>query len=951
MAREFGRLEGRSGEGWFGASDPGGVKLGSGGGLVALMDAARRQGGEGLSWDDWLGRSRKMAVLGGGQSRRLPAYAAVGKLFMPIPVFRWSVGQHLGQSLLDLQQQEFGKLLEAAPAGTELMVASGDVLLRMEGNLPHLPAADVVCLGIGLKPEKACNFGVFFCRRDGSSGLEFFLQKPSAEKIRELCLEHTAYADTGVWLFSRRALRMLLARCGWDEETRRFPGGWPAAYELYARFGPCLGARPVETDPEIAQLSCAVVPLPAAEFYHFGTSRQMIESMAAIQNLQFDRLLSGTSMGKPHPEQFVQNAKMEFPLGRDSNHTLWVENAHVPASWSLTHSHVLTGLPANDWNLRLPPGTCLDWVPVSGGRSVVRVYGIDDPFQGPLNHPATLWMGRPVLSWFEERGLDPAAAGLVLDGDIQQAPLFPVVGEDDGEFIQWLIEPSDRADFSKKWLESERLSASEIPVQVDLDRLYARRAERCAEALPVLVRNHRSNILYRLDLQRVARLLAPLEQPDVLDGLDPLPEEVDAMVRVHQKMLRSEIFRLRANPAWKHEEASAFSTLREAVLSRAAQVKVRPRLAVLEDQIVWGRSPARLDLAGGWSDTPPYCLEHGGAVVNVAVNLNGQPPVQVFAKLTREPHLVIRSIDLGIEERITTYDDLRHHAHGESAFPLARAALALAGFLPEFHADGGAPTLRQQLEQMGGGLEITLVAAIPKGSGLGTSSILSSTLLGTLGELLDLSWDRTALFERTLMLEQILTTGGGWQDQAGGLHRGVKLVETAPGLVQQPVLRFLPEDLFGPAHANRTLLLYYTGLTRLAKNILQEIVRGMMLNSGERLAILHEIRAHAVAAAAAIQTDDRAGLARAIARSWDLNCRLDPGTQTSEVEAILGVAARHCTAWKLLGAGGGGYALFVARDEEAGKALRRDLEEHRPNDKARFVDFEVSRTGLQITRS
>jgi len=53
---------------------------------------------------------------------------------------------------------------------------------------------------------------------------------------------------------------------------------------------------------------------------------------------------------------------------------------------------------------------------------------------------------------------------------------------------------------------------------------------------------------------------------------------------------------------------------------------------VYPDQIVWGRSPVRIDLAGGWTDTPPYCLMEGGSVVNMAIELNGQPPIQVYAK-------------------------------------------------------------------------------------------------------------------------------------------------------------------------------------------------------------------------------------------------------------------------------------------------------------------------------
>ena len=165
-----------------------------------------------------------------------------------------------------------------------------------------------------------------------------------------------------------------------------------------------------------------------------------------------------------------------------------------------------------------------------------------------------------------------------------------------------------------------------------------------------------------------------------------------------------------------------------------------PRRKLLEDQIIWGRCPVRLDLAGGWTDTPPYCLTHGGRVVNVAVNLNGQPPIQVFAKLSSEPQIVLRSIDLGVEGRVTTFDELRRCGEPLGPFSIAKAALSLAGFLPEFSAGPAAGSLRQQLEEFGGGLEISLLAAVPKGSGLGTSSILAATLLGSLGELCGLGW-------------------------------------------------------------------------------------------------------------------------------------------------------------------------------------------------------------------
>jgi galactokinase/mevalonate kinase-like predicted kinase len=398
-------------------------------------------------------------------------------------------------------------------------------------------------------------------------------------------------------------------------------------------------------------------------------------------------------------------------------------------------------------------------------------------------------------------------------------------------------------------------------------------------------------------------------------------------------------------------ETQAFQSLSQTIAEAMAARACAPLRNAVEDQIVWGRSPVRIDLAGGWSDTPPYCLRHGGAVVNAAVELNGQPPVQAFARITRERRLVVRSIDLGAETRIQDFSELGDFEKVGGEFSLAKAALCLAGFHPRFSAHSSARTLDEILGEFGGGLEISLLAATPKGSGLGTSSILAATLLGTLSEACGLGWDATELTARTLVLEQLLTTGGGWQDQAGGIHRGLKIVETSPGLVQRAAVRWLPEHLLAEAIANGTALLYYTGITRIAKTILQDIVRGMFLNRSETLNVVSDIAAHARDAFEMLHRDSWAGLCEVVERSWELNCALDSGTNPPEIRQILSRIADWTAAAKLPGAGGGGYLFVLAKDVDAAARIRRELEERPPNPLARFVKMKISPSGFQVTRS
>ena len=951
MSAALAQCEPRIAGGVFAASDPPGRPLGSGGGAAWLLEQAWRAGGGAQPFEQWLDAGLKVIVHGGGESRRLPAYAAPGKLFLPLPVFRWALGQRLDQTLFDAQRPLLDALAARAPASSRVLIASGDVLIRAGRELPELPDADIISIGLGAKPETAQHFGVFFCPHHAPDQLAFFLQKPTPDRIRELANEHLFFIDTGLWLLSARAVAALLAQCGWDAGAQHFRGGAAAGYGLYDQLGLHLGRTPCQPHPVFSQLTTAVVTLPGGAFHHFGNNRDIVESALELQNLGMDHTDPGMVRGGLHPQQFIQNAVFHFPLRREINHTLWVENSYVPASWQLAHEHVLTGVPENAWQLRLEPGACLDFVPVGAEAQAVRAYGIGDVFRGRTGDAATHWFGRPAADWFAARGLTLAQAGLEGTQDIQQAQLFPVLapGALEGAFIEWLCAttPADDARWRQAWLAAPRLSASELAQQANLVRLYDQRRRFRETVLPSLAQNHAKSIFYRLDLAATAALYAesalPLPPAPPAAGLDPL-------LGVHDHIFRAAVQRKRGAADWEAEERAAFALLRAAIVAPVRARPVQPALKVLEDQIIWGRSSVRLDLAGGWTDTPPYCLEHGGSVVNVAVDLNGQPPIQVFARVGERPELVVRSIDLGLEERLRTYQDVADYSRVQSGFSIARAAFALCGFHPDFN-DGSHATLEAQLKALGGGIEVSLLAAVPKGSGLGTSSILAATLLSTLAEFYGLNWGPDDIFRRTSALEQMLTSGGGWQDQVGGLLHGIKRVETRPGLDQQPIVRWLPERFFTGDFANERLLLYYTGLTRVAHNILKEIVRAIFLNDGATLDCLGAIGRNAAFVQDAIQRQDFEGFGEAVRRSWVLNQQLDAGTNTPATRAILAATGDDLLAAKLLGAGGGGYFLMVARDPAAAHRIRRTLTERPPNPRARFVNFSLSTTGLQITRS
>lgn len=877
-------------EEYFCTCDPEGHRIGSGGGSAWLLMEAFRQSHK-VQFDEWLSSEKRILLHAGGQSRRLPSYAPSGKILTPIPVFRWERGQRLSQDLLSLQLPLYEQMMSMAPKGLNTMIVSGDVLIRTNQPLGPVPQADVVVYGLWLDASVAKNHGVFVSDRRTPQVLKQMLQKPSVEELHQLQKYHYYLTDIGVWILSDRAIRLLMNRCMEGDASANSPIKY---YDLYSDFGRSLGTEPLIDDAEIKSLSVAVVPLAGGEFYHFGTSREMISSTVILQNLVSDQRQIMHHDLKPHPSIFVQNALLDISFSAE-NQNIWIENSHIGKRWKLTSENIVTGVPRNDWQITLAPGQCLDIVPVGDDRFAVRPYHIDDRF----------------------------------DGAEQQRRQFPVLAYDDIE--AWL-----KACLSSQPVPvapGSMLSAEEISSEANLARLFEQRVGFRKTNWSAIARNWHHSVFYQLDLDDAAHEFKRygISMPAPLENDAPL------MVRIHDAMFRG-------------NSDEAFGLLRQGLTERVLAEPQQPQMSVMQDQIVWGRSPVRIDIAGGWTDTPPYCLLEGGNVVNLAIELNGQPPLQTYVKPCAEPRIILRSIDLGASEVVETYEQLQQFNKVGSPFSIPKAALALAGFLPQFSVNRY-PSLKAQLEAFGCGIELTLLSAIPAGSGLGTSSILAATVLGAVSDFCSLAWDKNEIGRRTLVLEQLLTTGGGWQDQFGGVLGGVKLLQTQSGFDQAPLARWLPTDLYVQPEYQQCHLLYYTGITRTAKQILAEIVRRMFLNNGDQLRLLRQMKEHTMMMYDAIQRQDFVQMGSLVRRTWEQNQLLDSGTNPEQVRRLTDLIDDLCLGYKLPGAGGGGYLYMVAKSPEAAARIRRILTENRLSPNARFVDMSLSTNGLQVSRS
>jgi fucokinase len=383
--------------------------------------------------------------------------------------------------------------------------------------------------------------------------------------------------------------------------------------------------------------------------------------------------------------------------------------------------------------------------------------------------------------------------------------------------------------------------------------------------------------------------------------------------------------------------AEAFTCIQDAVREgTAGDAKAVPSAWRFERVHV--SAPPRIDLGGGWSDTPPFCFDWGGTVLNCALEIDGGYPIETEIRRIDEPVIRCHADGLGAMAEYRTAEELLEPCGPGSVFSIPRAALGLHGLPIK-----GQP-LRKTFAELGGGLEIRCRVGLPIGSGLGTSSILAATVIRALAVISGREVGDHALSQAVMQLEQRMTTGGGWQDQAGGIFPGAKLLITGPGLRQR--IRVQPVTWTEARRAEfcQHMVLYNTGIQRVAKDLLRQVVSRYLARETATIQVLHSIKTLAVEMSYAMAEGDWKHLGELLDRHWQLNQVLDPHTTNAPIHAILERARPFIYGAKLAGAGGGGFLMLLTRDLEAAVKLRAALS----REAGAVVPYRIAEEGLRV---
>lgn len=933
--------------------DPDGKRIGSGG---ATLNVIRYLSQEESFGTDFHGK-RILVIHSGGDSKRVPQYSVCGKLFSPVPR---ELPDGRGSTLFD----EFLIGMAGVPARFKegMLVLSGDVLLLF--NPLQIDAQFKGAAAISMKSpiEIGVDHGVFL--NDGTDHVKKFLHKQDEATLRELGAvneQNCVDLDTGAVLLDSELVETLLSlitrSCDEsgtcvrviDEEKYAAFVNEKARISFYGDFLYPLAADSTleqyyKEQPEgefcdelfdcrekiwkaLSPYQMKLICLSPAEFIHFGTTRElralMTEEVADYEFLDWKKHVFTNAVecaGALHTCLIGPGVQIEEGC--------YLENCSLKGNVRVEKGAVVSGLALED--MIVPSDTVFHGVTLQkNGGFLVRAYGVLDNPKKTYKENGSFLKGT-LQSFIDTNHLE--TADLWKDGNecnLWNAAFYPVCQswQEAVEYGVLLVKMSEgcaSADEIQGWKVQKRLSLQESFQKGDTDGLLAWKQDLEDEILVDRfldrIRNgeHYIPALKTFGEQEITesqfRIL--MEKKEKAD----FSEKIRILYDVSRSMkYKKNDFQGKSYDVLEQE---CFETIQKEIFAQTFVNNVEDyRIACDEVKV---KLPVRVNWGGGWTDTPPYCNEHGGVVLNAAITLKGKEPIEV--EIRRIPRLQVEfgSVDTGAYGKAVTAEEIQDCHNPYDPFALHKAAIIACGILPlEDYAD-----LQEILEKMGGGFYLsTCVKGVPKGSGLGTSSILAGACVRAFSKFLGQEWTDEDIYDIVLNLEQIMSTGGGWQDQVGGLTPGIKFITSKPGIRQHIHVEQVEISKETKEELRERFALIYTGQRRLARNLLREVVGNYIGSRPESVKALKDMQRVAVLMKFALERGNVDEFAALMNEHWEISKLLDAGSTNTCIDQIFEVCSDLIDGRFIAGAGGGGFLQVILKKGVEKEQLSKRLHE------------------------
>ena len=894
-------------------SDENNERAGSGGSTLTVIKYMK-------NLEKKLNDLRILVIHSGGYSKRVPQYSILGKLFTPIPrVLPDGRSSTLFDEIIISMSSITTKIKEG------MVIISSNLLLLFNPLKIEYFTEDVTCVTFNEKAEIGQNHGVFHSGSDNY--VKKCYHKRSIEELKEEGIideKGNVEVDTGMIVFSVKFIESLYKLIDTEEKYKKIVNT-KIRLNLYVDF-----LFPLATESTLDKFFEEVTEaekcedllntrkkiwdilrgsgyklkhkkVTHAKFFNFGTTREIFDLMTKnideFRDLGWDNIINSSSCGKNAYDSVISP-------GSKVENDVYIETSYVHSEAKIGNNVILSTIEIKEETI--PDNIVLKALKQKNGKYICHIYGIDDnPKENKLFNKdiKTLNFGLDDILWNIE--LYPECD--TMNESIKSAlNIYKISqGEKDADLDEWkkgnkksLKTSTDDADIFEmiKWNQK-------IKDLVKLGKIE-------------------SLIYYKDDIENVK---------NIFNGESTLNDEQE---KWFEETLKKSDFSKRIRlyhylgTALNNEDLLMkwHNEVRDCILEQIGDlIKYKANCKIVKDKHIV-ELPLRVNWGGGWSDTPPYCLENGGKVLNAAILLNKLKPVIVIMEKIQEKKIVIISEDLNAKAEFTNIEKLQQTGNPYDPFAIPKACLIACGILPK---KGG--NLSEILTRLGSGFIInSRVRNVPKGSGLGTSSILAGAMAKATLEFVGYNPSEQDLHGIVLVMEQLMSTGGGWQDQAGGLCPGIKLVTSKPSFNQKLNVKHLNLSKKTKEELEKRFCIIYSGETRLASNILT-IVEGRYLGYVEESIKAHlRIQDLALDMCSALEKGNVNYFANLLNVHWEYSKMICTGATNKLIEKIFYFIEDLICGRMICGAGGGGFLQVVLRENVTKEMLHIRLKETFP---------------------
>lgn len=922
------------------------MRIGSGGATLNVMRFIAEQEG----YYEFLNQ-KILVIHSGGDSKRIPQYSACGKLFSTVP--RILPGGNMSTV--------FDELLILAAGipnriGNGMMIFPSDTELLFNTLQLDLLSCDAAGLSIKASVLDGQEHGVFLQGKrsldNKNKNVACFLHKLPEAALREKGavddMDHVDI-DTGCIWMGRKVVEALssLIYCEgrFHKELFKQFVNPEVCLNFYADFVYPLADEGsleefMEETPEngiteeliscrkiiwkkLHPYSLSLIKIVPARYIHFGMTHELfdlfVNHIEDYSYLGWNQRINTNAVQGTVLNSFVsQETKIDSKV--------LIENSIIDVGTEIREGAIISNVDIK--NSTVPENVVLSGTKLKDGRFVCRIYGREDNPKASGNAP---FLNGSIEKLINAAGITKQDIWDENLASIWHAAIFPAkktieAAVDASLVIYRIMNGTAEKEEIEEWVKAEKFSLCSSFYDTDVPELLRRQTyiSRFVK-LHIFYRDIRRGREMHSCIQELCRGCDKDEIKNIVSNVADEAEKSDFPNNMRLFLAVSDIckkYLVDEDSFLDHYEDKAYDIIKTCI-SKETYSRFPLNQNKIRKDVVEVELPVRVNFCGSPSDAAPYCLEHGGTMLDGALLLKGKKPVKAAIRRT-SGGITFESIDQGKKQYYTDIRDIQDCGNPFDPFALHKAVLAATGLIP---LDDQKLNMDDFCNAIGGGICLVTEADVPKGSGLGTSSIIAAAAVQAIHQFFGYFPNNEAVYAQVFLAEQLMNTGGGWQDQVGGLTEGIKYFTANPGIYQKIEVENLHLADSTRKELNRRFALIFSGQRRLARNVLREEMNQCIRNDKKSLAAVKEIQEYCAVMRHYLLKGNITEFAKYITKQFELVKILDKGASNTCIEYIFDSCEDLIDGKAICGAGGGGFLQVILKEGVTKQQLKDRISE------------------------